>query len=613
MSEFLSRLFGGGEPTSGGDPVPDQSPYADMSPAQRRLLGVAALQDAFASLAGQQGTALQRISPVAEQIGWSEYVNRLAAGGAPTAPRQQVAQAMQAQGTQQPAAPQQPAQQAPDFQPFGPQAIRTALDRLARAEAPNPTAVNRFGYAGQYQLGAPLAASAGVYRPAQGEISERGQWSGQWGGTFNIPGFENVRTLQDFLADPAAQRRAAELSMVYQAGQLQQMGLQRNIGQEVNGVRITPEAMLQGAWIGGPGGVDRFVRGGGQDRTDAFGTPVSRWMRLGQGEGGAAAPQAPGMPSQPAAGGQPPQAAPLTPPQQALARPAVGAVPMTPELAALLRQMGPQAGRQFLAQMQTRAMQQETRVLQPAEAQALLGEAYDPDRRYQITAQGGVQPIQGTREPEGGSSQQRRELENSLRTEFMTRHQPVRDYYAMLPQIREVRDAANRENPSRLNDINLVFAFSKMLDPTSVVREGEQIQVLRAQGLSETVIGAIQRLNGGSGLTAETRQQIIREANSRFSNTQSIYQEFADQYRGLARDYGVNPDRVVRPIGETTVSQTGTGGGNIPPARQAELVAGIRERLNLPPNNPQRLTMEQAIAAATAAGIPNAAALFGAR
>jgi len=611
MSEFLSRLFGGGEPTSGGDPVPDQSPYADMSPAQRRLLGVAALQDAFASLAGQQGTALQRISPVAEQIGWSEYVNRLAAGGAPTAPRQQVAQAMQAQGTQQPAAPQQPAQQAPDFQPFGPQAIRTALDRLARAESPNPTAVNRFGYAGQYQLGAPLAASAGVYRPAQGEINERGQWSGQWGGTFNIPGFENVRTLQDFLADPAAQRRAAELSMGYQAGQLQQMGLQRNIGQEVNGVRITPEAMLQGAWLGGPGGVDRFVRGGGQDRTDAFGTPVSRWMRLGQGEGGAAAPQAPGMPGQPAAGGQPPQAAPLTPPQQALARPAVGAVPMTPELAALLRQMGPQAGRQFLAQMQTRAMQQETRVLQPAEAQALLGEAYDPDRRYQITAQGGVQPIQGTREPEGGSSQQRRELEGSLRREFIG-YQPVRDYFAMIPQIREVRDAANRENPSRLNDINLVFAFAKMLDPASVVREGEQIQVLRAQGLSETVLGTISRLNGGSGLTPETRQQIIREANSRFANSQSIYQEFADQYRGLARDYGVSPERVVRPVGGEAPPEVARPGA-IPQARQAELVAGIRERLNLPPNNPQRLTMEQAIAAATAAGIPNAAALFGAR
>jgi hypothetical protein len=145
-----------------------------------------------------------------------------------------------------------------------------------------------------------------------------------------------------------------------------------------------------------------------------------------------------------------------------------------------------------------------------------------------------------------------------------------------------------------------------------VVREGEQIQVLRAQGLSETVLGTISRLNGGSGLTPETRQQIIREANSRFANSQSIYQEFADQYRGLARDYGVSPERVVRPVGGEAPPEVARPGA-IPQARQAELVAGIRERLNLPPNNPQRLTMEQAIAAATAAGIPNAAALFGAR
>lgn len=603
------NLFGSSEPAPSTENNAPAGGFAGMSPDQRTILGLAALSDAFATLGGRQGTSLQQIAPLAEQIGWSSYVNQLASGARPRQP------------AQEPTPPQAAAQ--PIVQPteragpigFGGAAIGRALDRLAAAEAPNPTAVNRFGYAGQFQLGAPLASSAGVYRPAEGEINERGQWSGQWGGTFNIPGFENVRTLQDFLQNPQAQRRAAELSMNYQAGRLQQMGLLENVGQEINGVRITPEALLQGAWLGGPGGVERFVRGGGQDRTDAFGTPVSQWMRLGQNEqaGGQQAPavgQVAPMPTGPSQA----QPAPLTPAQTTLMRPgAAGGVQITPEIAETLRRLGPNAGRQFLTQLQLRAMQQETRVLQPSEAQALLGEAYDPDRRYQITAQGGVQPIQGTREPEGGSSQQRRDLENSLRTEFMTKHQPVKDYYSMLPQIREVRAAANRENPSRLNDINLVFAFAKMLDPTSVVREGEQIQILRSQGLDGVVIGAIQRLNGGSGLLPETRQQIIREANSRFSNTQNIYEEFAEQYRGLARDYGVNPERVVRQIGASTVAETASGSGNLSQARQVEVIAGLFQRINLPPGNPQRLTTEQAIAGATAAGIPNAAALFGAR
>jgi len=597
----LSSLFGGGSSSTGGSNEPSgrADPYEGFTPAQRRLLGVAALQDAFASLAGQQGTALQRIAPVAEQVGWNEYVRNLTGAQPPSMPRAMAPMPQAAAPQAAPAA----AQPAPTEGGFSRTAISSALDRLARAESNSPTAVNRFGYAGQYQLGAPLAASAGIYRPGEGEINQQGRWSGQWGGTFNIPGFENVRTLQDFLANPDAQRRAAELSMNYQAGQLSQMGLLQNVGQEINGVRITPEALLQGAWLGGPRGVERFVRGGGQDRQDAFGTPVSRWMSLGQGEAPAAAPAAGAAPAGAQTAAQP---SPLTPQQAVLAGGAPGQPRITPEVAALLRQLGPQAGRQFLAQMQMRAMQQETRVLQPQEAQAILGEAYDPGRRYQVTAQGGVQPIAGTREPEEGSSQQRRELEGTLRSQFLGL-QPVRDYMTMIPQIREVRAAATRENPSRLNDINLVFAFAKMLDPASVVREGEQIQVLRAQGLGESVIGAIQRLNGGSGLTPETRQQLMREANSRFDSAQSVYREFADTYRGLAQDYGVNPTRVVREVGtgqtpEAVVPRPGSP--TIPPGQQAELLAALQRRMSLPPNDPQYLSREQAMAAAMAAGIP---------
>lgn len=358
----LSSLFGGGSSSTGGSNEPSgrADPYEGFTPAQRRLLGVAALQDAFASLAGQQGTALQRIAPVAEQVGWNEYVRNLSGAQPPAMPRA-MAPAPQAAAPQAAPAATQPA---PIEGGFSRTAISSALDRLARAESNSPTAVNRFGYAGQYQLGAPLAASAGIYRPGEGEINQQGRWSGQWGGTFNIPGFENVRTLQDFLANPDAQRRAAELSMNYQAGQLSQMGLLQNVGQEINGVRITPEALLQGAWLGGPRGVERFVRGGGQDRQDAFGTPVSRWMSLGQGEAPAAAPAAGAAPAGAQAAAQP---SPLTPQQAVLAGGAPGQPPVTAETAALLRQLGPQAGRQFLAQMQLQSM-----AARPGETQQLL-------------------------------------------------------------------------------------------------------------------------------------------------------------------------------------------------------------------------------------------------
>jgi hypothetical protein len=333
MSEFLSRLFGGGEPTSGGDPVPDQSPYADLSPDQRRLLGIAAMQDAFAALAGQRGGALQSVMPVTNMLQqqqnqrrYQEAVSRFASGGEPTS----TAAAAAAAGAAAPsAAPvRAPASADETNGPFSRAAIGRALDVLGRAEARGPGVVNSQGYAGQYQIGAPLAADAGVYRPAPGEISRRGEWNGQWGGTFNIPGFENVRTLRDFLENPDAQRRAAELAMQVQAGRMTSMGLPSAIGRNVGGNEVTPEALLQGAWLGGPGGVQALVERG-EDRRDVLGTPVSRWMGLrgAQAQAQPTSAQAAPTQAQPAPAGQPTSGAPSLRPISAEERRLLASLP----------------------------------------------------------------------------------------------------------------------------------------------------------------------------------------------------------------------------------------------------------------------------------------------
>jgi len=297
MSGLLSRLFGGGggipseyyeggeqmQPFDIGPPLPPRETQAGLgglSPEQRTLLGFAALSDAFASLGARQGGALQGAMPIANLLQEQQntqryreavqrYARRPAEGGQP-----EQAPQPQAQPSGRTAAAEDET-----GGPFSRAAISRALDTLGQAEARGPGVINRLGYAGQYQIGAPLAVDAGVYRPAPGEISQRGEWSGQWGGQFNIPGFENVRTIQDFLQNPDAQRRAAELAMQVQAGRLNSMGLTGLVGQNVRNLQVTPESLLQGAWLGGPGGVQRFLERG-EDVQDAFGTPVSRWMSL---------------------------------------------------------------------------------------------------------------------------------------------------------------------------------------------------------------------------------------------------------------------------------------------------------------------------------------------
>ncbi len=201
--------------------------------------------------------------------------------------------------------------------------------RLERSESGgSATTVNAGGYSGRYQIGAPLAADAGIYTPGRGETVTDG-WSGaKWSGTFNIPGFPDVKTHAQFLANPEAQHAAYLAAQKKNDETAQSMGLYNAVGRTINGVEVTREGILAGMWLGGGKGVQRWVSSGGQDDPrDGNGTPVSKWVALGQGVGsaggGEASPdtwQTPGITNaswdtQPAATGAPGTPRPTRNPQ----------------------------------------------------------------------------------------------------------------------------------------------------------------------------------------------------------------------------------------------------------------------------------------------------------
>jgi hypothetical protein len=142
-------------------------------------------------------------------------------------------------------------------------------------------ATNSAGYTGRYQIGSQLASDAGFYAPAEGEDTAGNQWSG----AFKIPGFAGVRTRDDFLRNPAAQDAAYRLAMGHMDKQLSALGVyDRGVGKTIGGVPVTRDGLLAGAWLGGPGGVKRWIDSGGKDDpADSNGTRVSQWVRLGAG------------------------------------------------------------------------------------------------------------------------------------------------------------------------------------------------------------------------------------------------------------------------------------------------------------------------------------------
>lgn len=165
---------------------------------------------------------------------------------------------------------------------------RTAEDKLIRKESRgNPRALNRFGYAGMFQFGAPLLTDLGLYAPGRGEDlrswSKFSRWQlGKWSGTFHIPGYPDVATLSDFLANPSAQKAAFSIHVSHMERQIEATGLEKYIGRSVDQVPITLTGIEMMIHLGGIGGAAEVLRTDGKvDPHDANGVSVLDYARLG--------------------------------------------------------------------------------------------------------------------------------------------------------------------------------------------------------------------------------------------------------------------------------------------------------------------------------------------
>lgn len=120
---------------------------------------------------------------------------------------------------------------------------------------------------------------------------------------------------------------------------------------------------------------------------------------------------------------------------------------------------------------------------------------------------------------------------------------PVKDYREVLPIYQSMQEAAGRNN--RVADLNLVYGLAKIFDPTSVVREGEQIMVRNAQSLPDWVRGMINTVNGGSQFIPEQRARIMQEASSRVSAYKAQHDAVAQQFSDRGQRYGLDPRDII--------------------------------------------------------------------
>jgi len=101
---------------------------------------------------------------------------------------------------------------------------------------------------------------------------------------------------------------------------------------------------------------------------------------------------------------------------------------------------------------------------------------------------------------------------------------------------------------SKASDLNLVYGLGKIMDPTSVVREGEMVMVKNTASIPDWFQGVIASLNGGAALTPETRQAIMKEAYGRVQGYSDEFGRNIEQYRGIAQRNNMNEADIIPPI-----------------------------------------------------------------
>jgi hypothetical protein len=95
-------------------------------------------------------------------------------------------------------------------------------------------------------------------------------------------------------------------------------------------------------------------------------------------------------------------------------------------------------------------------------------------------------------------------------------------------------------------DQALVNILNKMIDPVSVVREGEYARTIQNSALLSRAVGKMdQIMAGGAGFTDVERNAIINLARSFYSAAEELYAGHASEYRGLAEGLKMDPKRVV--------------------------------------------------------------------
>jgi len=164
-------------------------------------------------------------------------------------------------------------------------------------------------------------------------------------------------------------------------------------------------------------------------------------------------------------------------------------------------------------------------------------EAADFARRMQL-----MQFAQKEREIAGTLGKEGFANEKQLRSEF---DKQAKTFDEARLGFEKVQKAAMSDKPTGATDIALIFGYMKVIDPTSVVREGEFATAENAGGIGARVRNMYNKVVRGERLTQDTREDFVQAARTQFQPYLDMQTNVENRYTNLSEAYGLDPKKVV--------------------------------------------------------------------
>lgn len=157
----------------------------------------------------------------------------------------------------------------------------------------------------------------------------------------------------------------------------------------------------------------------------------------------------------------------------------------------------------------------------------------------------------------------RPEVESKFRTEYNIQTKLYQEVKSAYGRLLASEDTA-------VGDLSLIFGYMKMLDPGSVVREGEFATAQNAAGVGERIMNVYNRVVNGERLSASQRNSFKGQAKGLYNSALEGEKTVRSGLERIATGYGLNTNNIFYTAAEAApVAQTSPTATPMPPAPAA--------------------------------------------